>query len=62
MLAYVLALYINNHTHIQMKKTFFVILMVVSISALNVPACGDPRVPILKFGYWNGSVDTSNST
>ncbi len=45
-----------------MKRIVSLMLIVVAICALNVPPCGDERVPTLRFSYWNGSVDTTNST
>lgn len=45
-----------------MKRNILLILIFIAVSALNVPACGDSRVPILKFDNWNGSADTTNST
>ena len=37
-------------------------LVLVTINSLDVPPCGDPTVPVLNFGFWNGTVDENNST
>ena len=38
------------------------VLIFAVVYALNVPLCGDSRVPNLKFSNWNGSIDATNST
>ena len=45
-----------------MKSIALIMLIVAIAVAVDVPACGDPLTPSLKFSYWNGTVDSPAST
>lgn len=36
--------------------------LLASAIALNVPLCGTPDIPTLRFSFYNGTADSSNST
>jgi len=53
---------INNHRFVKMKHIALLLFLVAAALTLDIPSCGDPLVPKLKFSYWNGTADTSAST
>lgn len=45
-----------------MIKSVLLATLIVLCLALDVPKCGDPKVPILKFSFYNGTADPQDST
>jgi hypothetical protein len=45
-----------------MKSIALILLMLAITLTLDVPTCGDPLVPTLKFSYWDGTADYTAST
>ena len=45
-----------------MKKYLLFLVFLWTISTLEVPSCGSPKLPHLRFQYWNGTADPQDST
>lgn len=45
-----------------MIKIIYLLTIIVVLKCLNVPSCSDPKIPILRFSYWNGTADSDEST
>lgn len=45
-----------------MKNIVLMLFIVLAVVALDIPVCGNPLVPTLKFSLWNGTADPTAST
>ena len=40
-----------------MLKVMWLLVAISMLNCLDVPSCSDPKMPILRFSYWNGEAD-----
>ena len=45
-----------------MLKIICLLALASALCCLDVPSCSDPKVPVLRFSYWNATADPSEST
>ena len=45
-----------------MLRIICLLFVISMLNCLDVPSCADPKIPVLRFSYWNGTADPAEST